>query len=169
MPISSAQCRAARALLDWSQKELSELSKLSLQTVVQFERGKRVLRERTLDDLCETFERAGIAFLDAQDGICGQGVQLRAGFEPITREDSKKRRASGSEDDVGEVGAVDLSLVDVTDEDREPPAPLMWSEADQQVQTAYWRAQPEKWASLHEVSRQALLYAMERRRLFAED
>lgn len=39
MKVSAAQVRAARGLLDISQQELADLSKVSLRTTVQFERG----------------------------------------------------------------------------------------------------------------------------------
>ncbi|QZO02466.1 helix-turn-helix domain-containing protein [Chenggangzhangella methanolivorans] len=35
------QCRAARALLDWTQEELANAANLSLSTVRDFEKGRR--------------------------------------------------------------------------------------------------------------------------------
>ena len=60
--ISPGQCRAARALLDWSQERLSEESKVGAKTIVDFEQGKRKPFARTVRDLRETFEAAGIEF-----------------------------------------------------------------------------------------------------------
>jgi transcriptional regulator with XRE-family HTH domain len=62
MTISPAQCRAARALLDWSQERLSAESKVGAKTIVDFEQGKRSPFPRTVRDLRETFEAAGIEF-----------------------------------------------------------------------------------------------------------
>ncbi|WP_315855070.1 helix-turn-helix transcriptional regulator [Chenggangzhangella methanolivorans] len=39
--ISMEQCRAARALLDWTQEELANAANLSLSTVRDFEKGRR--------------------------------------------------------------------------------------------------------------------------------
>jgi transcriptional regulator with XRE-family HTH domain len=168
MTLSPAQCRAARALLDWQQLDLARYSKVSKQAIVQFERGRREARERTLDDLREAFERHGIEILDPIEGVRGAGVQMRAGFETITRAEGKAARGAAREDE-GDISALDLSFVEVSDEDREPPAQLVWTEDDCRDQIAYWRAQPEKWTSLHDVSRQALLQAMGRRFLFADN
>jgi transcriptional regulator with XRE-family HTH domain len=57
-----AQCRAARALLNWSQKDLSEASLVGTKTIADYERGTRAPYDRTLRDLRETFEAAGIEF-----------------------------------------------------------------------------------------------------------
>ena len=43
--ITSAQCRAERALLDWSREQLAAASMVGLRTIVDFERGARELSE----------------------------------------------------------------------------------------------------------------------------
>lgn len=60
--ITPAHCRAARALLDWTQERLSKESKVGAKTIVDFEQGKRKPFARTIRDLRETFETAGIEF-----------------------------------------------------------------------------------------------------------
>lgn len=40
--ITPAQCRAARALLDWSQQDLAKAAHLGLSTIRDFEKGRRV-------------------------------------------------------------------------------------------------------------------------------
>lgn len=62
--IASAQCRAARGLLDWSQTRLSKESGVGEKTIVDFEQGKRKPFARTIRDLREAFEAAGIEFLN---------------------------------------------------------------------------------------------------------
>ncbi|RUM21516.1 XRE family transcriptional regulator [Rhizobium phaseoli] len=74
MCLSAAQCRAARALLGWSQDQLSVASKVAKATIANFEAGKRAPYERTLVDLRESLEAAGVAFI-AQNGG-GAGVRL---------------------------------------------------------------------------------------------
>ena len=75
-PISASQLRAARALLNWSQGELAERAKVGRATVADFEIGKRTPYARTLDDMRETLEAAGVMFIAENGG--GPGVRLRA-------------------------------------------------------------------------------------------
>lgn len=75
MSLSPAQCRAARALLDWSQAKLSAESKVATKTLADFERGNRTPYERTLNDIKVTLEAAGVIFVD--ENGAGPGVRLR--------------------------------------------------------------------------------------------
>ncbi len=63
------QCRAARGWLDMSQSELATLSNVSLSTVGDFEKGRRVPIANTLNALKRTLETKGITFTDG--GILG--------------------------------------------------------------------------------------------------
>ena len=73
--LSPPQCRAARALLGWSQDDLERASKVAKKTIADFERGARSPYARTLADLQRALEDAGIDFI-AGNGH-GPGVQLR--------------------------------------------------------------------------------------------
>ena len=73
--ISAAQCRSARATLDWSQDELEAKSKVSRKTIADFERGVRKPYGRTLDAMKAAFEEAGVEFIPENGG--GAGVRLR--------------------------------------------------------------------------------------------
>ena len=75
MPLTPAQCRAARALLNWSQAQLAEASKIATKTIANFELGKRQPHDRTLDDLRDALEAAGVIFVAENDD--GPGVRLR--------------------------------------------------------------------------------------------
>ncbi|MDN3571134.1 helix-turn-helix transcriptional regulator [Methylobacterium longum] len=75
MTISRAQCRAARALLEWTQDRLAETSSVSKKTVVDFEAGKRTPYDRTIADIARAFEAAGIQFIPENGG--GAGVRFR--------------------------------------------------------------------------------------------
>jgi transcriptional regulator with XRE-family HTH domain len=57
-----AQCRAARALLNWSQVELAAAAAVSKQTLVDFERGARQPYPRTLADIVAALEAGGVEF-----------------------------------------------------------------------------------------------------------
>ncbi len=75
--LTPAQCRAGRALLDWSREQLVDASMVGLRTVVDFERGAREPRRVTLDALRRALEKAGIEFIAENGG--GPGVRLRKG------------------------------------------------------------------------------------------
>ena len=68
------QCRAARAWLDWSQTELAERSQLSLATVKDFERGKRIPHPNNLAAIRVALQSAGISFVDGEPS----GITFRA-------------------------------------------------------------------------------------------
>ncbi len=73
--MTRAQCRAARALIDWSREQLATASKVGLRTLVDFERGAREPREVTVDSLRRALESAGVEFIPENGG--GAGVRLR--------------------------------------------------------------------------------------------
>jgi transcriptional regulator with XRE-family HTH domain len=75
MSITNEQCRAARALLGWSQADLATAAMVGQKTIADFERGARQLRPRTLADIRAALERAGVAFIDGNGG--GPGVRLK--------------------------------------------------------------------------------------------
>ena len=66
MPISPAECRAARALLNWSQEELVARAGVSKKTIADFERGATQPRAQTLAQIAQAFEAAGIEFLNGK-------------------------------------------------------------------------------------------------------
>jgi transcriptional regulator with XRE-family HTH domain len=68
------QCRAARALLGWSQADLAEKAKVAKQTLVDFERGARTPYDRTLEAIKAAIEKAGVEFIAENGG--GPGVRL---------------------------------------------------------------------------------------------
>ncbi|WP_280137957.1 helix-turn-helix transcriptional regulator [Aminobacter sp. DSM 101952] len=72
--ISVEQCRAARAMLGWSQGELAEASAVSKTTVVDFERGIRTPHRNNLGAIRRAFELAGISFIPENGG--GAGVRF---------------------------------------------------------------------------------------------
>ena len=75
MAMSGPQCRAARALIGWSQDQLVGASKVAKATIANFEAGRRLPYDRTLTDLQRALESAGIIFVD-ENGE-GLGVRLR--------------------------------------------------------------------------------------------
>ena len=73
--ISSAQCRAARSLLDWSQQKLADEAGVGIVTVRQLEAGTHRPRRATLQVVRQCLEAAGVEFIDENGG--GVGVRLR--------------------------------------------------------------------------------------------
>lgn len=75
MPITAAQCRAARALIAWSQGKLAAKSNIAKATIANFEAGNRTPYARTLADLQGALETAGVEFIPENGG--GAGVRLK--------------------------------------------------------------------------------------------
>jgi hypothetical protein len=73
--ITPAQCRAARALLDWPRERLASESRIGLRSIVDFERSARAPRYVTLDALRRALEKAGVEFIAENGG--GPGVRLK--------------------------------------------------------------------------------------------
>jgi transcriptional regulator with XRE-family HTH domain len=75
--IESAQIRAARALLDWRQKDLSKASGVGTATIQRIEKSDRPITGyvSTLVRIQEAFEQAGIEFIDG-DEIGGFGLRM---------------------------------------------------------------------------------------------
>lgn len=74
MSLSPEQCRAARALLGWTQDELAERAEVSRGTVRGFERGQHVIHRSTATAILRAFEEEGIVLLDS-DESGGIGVR----------------------------------------------------------------------------------------------
>ncbi|MGC1777872.1 MAG: helix-turn-helix domain-containing protein [Xanthobacteraceae bacterium] len=76
--ITAAQCRTARALLDWSQEDLAFSANVGIATVRQFEREKVKPRYATQDIIRRAFETGGVEFLNENNGS-GAGLRFRKG------------------------------------------------------------------------------------------
>ena len=68
------QCRAGRALLDWSQDDLAARSQVADRTVRYFERGEREPIPANLAALQRALEAAGVELIPENGG--GPGVRL---------------------------------------------------------------------------------------------
>lgn len=67
--------RAARGWLDWSQEELARRANVSLSTVRDFEKGRRIPISNNLAAIARVFESVGIIPLDDQGRPAGIGVE----------------------------------------------------------------------------------------------
>jgi len=76
----SAQVRAARALIGWSQAELAEAAGVPLSTVERIESGEPgSIPAEAVDKLRAALESAGVTFIAKNGG--GAGVRLSKGGE----------------------------------------------------------------------------------------
>jgi hypothetical protein len=79
--LTSAQIRAARALLRWSAEDLARASALGLNTIKRAELADNKTSLTAANDLAvrRALEAAGVEFIDANGG--GPGVRLRKSQE----------------------------------------------------------------------------------------
>lgn len=75
MPLTPEQCRAARAMLDWTQDRLASEAHVSRSTVRGFESRQHALHRATAAAIRFTLEAAGAVFLEPR-GNAGPGVRL---------------------------------------------------------------------------------------------
>jgi DNA-binding transcriptional regulator YiaG len=62
--MSPTQCRAGRAILDWSQPRLAEAAGVGLSTVVDFERERRTVSAKAKRAIRLALENAGIEMIN---------------------------------------------------------------------------------------------------------
>ena len=74
MKFFPVQCRMARAALGWGVRDLAAAAKVSIDTVVRFERGDDLM-DRTVEAIQRALEAGGIEFIDENGG--GAGVRVR--------------------------------------------------------------------------------------------
>lgn len=63
MSLTARQCKAARALLNWSQHDLAAFSRVSSSTLANFEAEKRTPYDRTLVDIERVLKQAGVEII----------------------------------------------------------------------------------------------------------
>jgi hypothetical protein len=72
-PILGVQCFLARTALGWNVSQLGRAAGVSYHTIQDFERGDSV-RPSTVEAIQRALEKAGLIFIDANDG--GPGARL---------------------------------------------------------------------------------------------
>ncbi|RVD71379.1 MAG: helix-turn-helix transcriptional regulator [Mesorhizobium sp.] len=73
--LTSAQCRAARALVKWSVRDLSEMCGVHRNTISALETDQSAPNNSTLAAIRTALESAGVEFIPENGG--GAGVRLR--------------------------------------------------------------------------------------------
>lgn len=115
--MTPAQCRAARAIIDWSQQDLADEAKVGNATIRNFESGRTTPQHSTLQVLRAALEAAGVIFV-AENGE-GPGVRLRKA--PAAQAPSETQiQASAAEVRSQAAAVVDeaLSEVDATRQEK---------------------------------------------------
>ncbi|MCW2286813.1 transcriptional regulator with XRE-family HTH domain [Rhodoblastus acidophilus] len=74
-PISPAQSRAARALVELDQAALAEQANVSRNVIVDFEKGRRTPTASNLAAIQSALEAQGVVFIESENGR-GAGVCL---------------------------------------------------------------------------------------------
>jgi transcriptional regulator with XRE-family HTH domain len=149
--LSPGMCRAARALLGWSQLDLVARSRVSAKTIGDFEIDARQPYERTLEALRRAFEDAGLRFIDPVEGVTGEGVALKWGVAPPVR------HPGAGESTAGEAGEGGLKAAWDDFEDSADLDALLAEEPGLNPDMAeLWRDDPELWARLSEGGRETL-------------
>lgn len=72
MPISPAQCRAARGLVAMDQAVLAAGASVSRNVIIDFEKGRRVPTRNNLAAIQRVLEEAGVEFTNGKE----PGVRL---------------------------------------------------------------------------------------------
>jgi transcriptional regulator with XRE-family HTH domain len=88
--MTPAQCRAARAMLNWSQNDLETAARVSKKTIADFERDQRSQQSRTIEAIEVALTAHGIIFIP-QNGA-GEGVRKRASMPRLFRRDDVGHR-----------------------------------------------------------------------------
>ena len=73
--INAPLCRAARGFLDWTAADLARASGVSSRAISAFERSITTPHDRTLRDLEEAFQKAGIEFFESEVPAITQGIR----------------------------------------------------------------------------------------------
>ena len=74
--MTPAQCRAARALLRWSQEDLARTAEINAVTLRNYENEKTTAQRASISVMRQAFETAGVVFTES-DRELGPGVALR--------------------------------------------------------------------------------------------
>ncbi len=81
--MTPAQCRAARALLQWSQEDLARKAGINAVTLRNYENERTMAQRASFAVVRQAFETAGVDLTEQGHGI-GPGVAVRDIISPAT-------------------------------------------------------------------------------------
>lgn len=79
--LTASQCRAGRALIEWTQQQLSQAASIDSQTIADFEKRFKAADETTRRRLRAALEAAGVVFIAENGG--GAGARLKFSREEV--------------------------------------------------------------------------------------
>lgn len=85
MNITTAQIKAARALLGWSTYDLAEFSDLSISTINNIENGRHTTHKKTLEKMIQVFEKFGICFVEKSGVLLNSSIKVYEGIEGVKK------------------------------------------------------------------------------------
>lgn len=91
-PVTPAQIRAGRALLDWSQENLAEKAKVGLSTVRDYEKERRGGDAGATLSIRQALEAGGVVFMAGDAEGNGPGVRLHGALPNVLRRPTKLGR-----------------------------------------------------------------------------
>jgi DNA-binding XRE family transcriptional regulator len=156
MAISGVHVRLVRAAFRFSVRHLAQRVGVNKGTVVNLEAGGGA-QTRTAEKLLAAFGDM-VEFVEETDEH-GPGIILKKGWEKHVQEGADIDTESGKANSGLNSATWDWEG-DAIELDDTPLESFKYSDEDRAEMLAYWRAKPERWASLAEVSRHCLLRAM---------
>ena len=78
-----AQSRAARALIEWTRTQLAEAAGVPRSTVIDFETGRKIPPQATIDAIRHALETGGVVLIPDNGG--GAGVRLKVSRRDVRR------------------------------------------------------------------------------------
>jgi ribosome-binding protein aMBF1 (putative translation factor) len=84
------QCRAARAWLNWSQRDLAAKAQVSSSTIRDFEAGRRVPHANNLTAIRRVLEEVGMQFQFTDDGAPLAVAKAQAAKAPPKKKPSRR-------------------------------------------------------------------------------
>ena len=92
--ITSSQCRAARAVLGWSQNDLAERARVSRGTLMKFETGLGAPHTNNLMAIRGAFEAVGFQFVVPGEGD-RVGISYREDWGAVAADDAGDAEDAG--------------------------------------------------------------------------
>lgn len=81
--MTPAQCRAGRALIEWTTDDLAEASGIAASVIVDFETRRTQVDGEAINALVAAFEHGGVRLIPENGG--GEGVRLKFSRADVKR------------------------------------------------------------------------------------
>lgn len=78
--ITASQCRAGRALIDWTKEQLAEAARTSVRTITDFEQGRKTPPAAFQQAIEAALLEGGVLMVGEDRGAAAAGVGVRLKF-----------------------------------------------------------------------------------------